>query len=77
MCTYIILWCDNSHFAYAVSLFRFVDQTLLDTHTHTPGRTSQNKCSARRRGRYIHNKQQAEGANINALPVIRTRDPGI
>ena len=35
MCTYIILWCDNSHFAYAVSLFRFVDQTLLDTHTHT------------------------------------------
>jgi hypothetical protein len=45
-------------------------------HTQTPGSTPLNKWSARRRGLYIHNKQQAEGANIRAFTVIRTRDPG-
>ena len=34
----------------------FLDHTPLDT--HTPGKTPLNKCSARRRGRYLHNKHE-------------------
>ena len=49
--------------------------TVRHTHTHTQSSTRLNRWSARRRGRYIHNKQPIEGANIYALTVIRTRDP--
>jgi hypothetical protein len=41
--------------------------------THTPGRTSLNEWSARRRGHYLHNNQQTQGTNIHALSGVRTR----
>jgi hypothetical protein len=44
-------------------------------HTRTPGRTALNERSARRRGRYIHNRQQTLETSIYALSVIRTRNP--
>jgi len=44
-------------------------------HAHTPGRTSLNQCSARRRGRYLHNTQQTHDTNIHALTETRTRYP--
>jgi len=40
----------------AVSLFRFLDHTQLDT--HTTERTTQSKLSPPHWGRYLHNTQQ-------------------
>jgi uncharacterized protein YwqG len=39
-------------------VLRLLDKTRLDT--HTPGITSLNKRSVRRRGRYLHNTQQTQ-----------------
>jgi hypothetical protein len=44
-------------------------------HTQTPGRIPLNEWSARRRGRYLHNKQQTQETNIPAPSGIRNRDP--
>jgi len=51
-----------------------VYRSHTDTRTHTPGRTSLNEWSARRRGRYLHNTQRTQETNIRALREIRTRD---
>jgi hypothetical protein len=49
------LFCRNSPIrAQATSVLRFSHHTQL--HTHTPGTNPLNKWSARRRGRYLHNK---------------------
>ena len=45
------------------------------THTHTHSRTPLDEWSARRRCRYLHNTQQTQRTNIQALSGIRTRDP--
>ena len=45
------------------------------THTHTAGRTSPNKWSTHRKGRYLHSTQNTQQKNTQALSVIRTRDP--
>jgi hypothetical protein len=52
-----------------------VEASTLQTIRHTLGRTPLNECSARRRGRYLHNTQQTQETNIHALSGIRTRDP--
>jgi len=36
-----------------------------------------NEWSARRRGRYLHSKQQSQDPNIHALSGIQTRDQAI
>jgi len=53
----------------------FLDDTKLETHTHTPGTTPVNEWAVRRRGSYLHKTQQTQDTNIHALTGIRTRDP--
>jgi len=48
--------------------------TYTHTHTHTPGRTFLNERSVGHRGRWLHNTQQNQGTNINALSKTRTHD---
>ena len=50
-------------------------QTHTHTHTNTPARTALNEGSARRRGRYLHNKQQTQETNIPSISGSRNRDP--
>ena len=49
--------------------------TIRHTHTHTQSRTPLNERYARRRDRYLHNKQQTQEMKIYALSGIRTRNP--
>jgi len=60
-----LLWCNGQTRAYAASLLRSLDNTQLDTntHTHTPCRTPLKEWSARR-SCYLHNTQQTQDANI-------------
>jgi hypothetical protein len=71
------LWRNSPTRTYAASLYRFLNHTQLDTHTHThrAGRTPLDEWSARRRGRYPHNTQQTQQKNLHALSEIRIRDP--
>ena len=66
------------------SLFFFVVQQLNSSlgrltaevsRPYTPSTTPLNEWSARRRGHYLHNKQQAQETKIRALGEIRPRDP--
>jgi len=49
--------------------------TIRHTHARTPGGTPLSECSARRRGRYLHNTPQTQQKNIYAFSMNRTRDP--
>ena len=57
-------------------VLKFTDGTHSDTHTHThtPGKIPLNRWSARRRRRYLHNRQQTKETNIQALSGIQIRD---
>jgi hypothetical protein len=57
--------------AQTSSLLMFLD----DIHTHTHIRTPLNQGPARRRGRYLHNRQQPQETNIRTPSGIRNRDP--
>jgi hypothetical protein len=51
-----LYFCVSQQQDLGRSLLRFLDHTQLDTHTHI--RTPLNEWSARRRGRYLHNKHK-------------------
>ena len=61
--------------AQTASFFTFLYHTQLDTHTHAHPVGLIWKKSARRRGRYLYNRQQTQQTNIYALSGIRTHDP--
>jgi len=55
-------------------IFRFLDHTKLDTHTHThihtPGLTPLNEWSAPRRGRYLYDTQQTQEQNTSMPSAV-------
>jgi hypothetical protein len=68
--TYIFffLWWNSPTRAKAASLLRFVGHTQLDT--HTAGRTPLDEWSARRKGRYLHNKHNRRTPSAGFKPTI-------
>ena len=63
---YFSLWSKNQTQTHTASVSRFLDQT--DTHVKTP----LSQWSARRRVRYLHNKQQNSEIYSHVLSGIRT-----
>ena len=61
------LWLNSCTKAQATPLLRFLNNTQWHTHTHKSGRILLHKWSARRRGRYLHNKHNRR----TSVPSVR------
>lgn len=71
----IALWRNRPKRGQALWFLQFLDNTRLDTHTHTHNMAFLNKSSARRCGRYLNITQLTKQPNLHTPSGIRTRNP--